>query len=64
MPKASVDEDASAILLQHNIGRPRQTLHIDTKTKAMREKKFPYNHLRLRILTTDACHASMPLFRS
>ena len=64
MPKASVDEDASTILLQHNIGRTRQSLHIDTETEAMCEKEFPYNHLWLRILATDVCHASMPLFGS
>jgi hypothetical protein len=64
MPKASVDEDASTILLQHNIGCTRQSLHIDAETETMREKKFPYNHLRLRILATDICHASMPLFGS
>ena len=64
MPKASVDEDASTILLQHNIGRTRQSLHIDTETEAMCEEEFPHNHLRLRVLAPDACHAAMPLFGS
>jgi hypothetical protein len=64
MPKASVDEDASTILLQHNIGRTRQSLHIDTETEAMCEKELPHNHFRFRVLATDVCHASMPLFGS
>ena len=62
MPKASVHEDASAVFFQHNIWRTRQTLHINAKTEAMCEKKFPHNNLRLRILASDACHAPMPLF--
>jgi hypothetical protein len=64
MPKASVNEDASTILLQHNIGRTKQSLHIDTETEAMCKKKFPYNHFRFRVLATDVCHAAMPLFGS
>ena len=62
MPKASVHEDTSAVFFQNNVRSTRQALHVDAKTKAMCEKKFPYNNLRLRILASDACHAPMPLF--
>ena len=64
MPETPVHEDARAIFLQDDIQRAWQTLHIDTETEAVCEKKFPYNHLRLRILASDARHASMPLFGS
>jgi hypothetical protein len=64
MPKAPVDEDASTVFLQYDIRCSRQTLHIDTETEAMCEKKFPHEYLRLRILASDACHAPVPLFGS
>jgi hypothetical protein len=64
MPETPVHEDARAIFLQYDVRRAWQTLHIDTETEAVCEKKFPYNHLRLRILASDARHASMPLFGS
>jgi hypothetical protein len=64
MPETPVHEDARAIFLQADVRCAWQTLHIDTETEAMCEEEFPHDHLRLRILASDICHAPMPLFGS
>ena len=64
VPKASVHENTSTILLQDNIGCTRQPFHIDAKTEAVCKEEFPYDYFWLGVLATDTGHAPMALFRS
>ena len=56
MPEASVDEDASAILAKYQVRMPRQPLMIQSIPETTSPQPFTHNHLRLRILRTNARH--------
>ncbi len=62
MPETAVHEDDSAETAYHDVGRSRQSLHVQTIPEAMGIEVLPHPKLGLGVLRTDVAHALMTLF--
>lgn len=56
MPKASMDKQRLAACDKHDVGRPRQTLHVRLKTVAEGVQCTSDHHFRLGSLLTNRAH--------
>ena len=64
MPEAPVHEDTRAILPQHQIRMPRQSLMVQSVSEPPLPQSTAHNHLRLRILPSDRRHIGVSLLWS
>ena len=62
VPKATVDEDHSFVLGQHDVGVAIETV-LDTKTQTLGEQKLAHHHLGLGVSALHGSHASTALLR-
>ena len=56
MPKATIHEDASAVLAKHNIRMPRQPRIVEPVAEAHSPQKFAHDHLGASVLGTYGSH--------
>ena len=64
VPKATIDEDASPVFLEHQVGMSWQSFMIEPISEASLPQSTPHNHLRLRVLRTNRSHRFVPLLWS
>jgi len=58
MPEASLDLKDDLIFRQYNVRVSRQVANMQSKPKAEPVERLPDQHLRLRVLRSDAGHIS------
>ena len=64
VPKAPVDEDASAVFPQHDVRFPGQSFAVDAIAESFAPQPFAHDDLRLRVFRPDCRHVVVTLLGS
>ena len=61
MPKATIDENDSAVFAQDNVGMTWQTWVVEPIAKPSAEQESPHQYLRFSVLPSYRSHTAMAL---
>ena len=61
VPEAAIDEDDRAVLAEDDVGRTRQTLHVDAVSEATGKEIMAHKELGLGVAAPDMRHTFVAL---